>query len=164
MSGKKPGGREAMFCRYLAALGDPREAAVLAGFKSNSRNAAAKLITRADIAKECEQISKNLPRHCITARQGLERLAFGSVGDALELLYIDESLDLTRLQYLDLFCVSEIKRPKSGGVEIKFYDRLKALTILLENEENHETPGADSLFRALEATAALCGAGDCGED
>ena len=164
MPTKKPSEREAMFCRYLAALGNPREAALLAGIKSDSRKAAAELITRADIARECERISKDLPQLRISARRGLERLAFGGVGDALELLYIDECPQSADLQSLDLFCVSEIKRPKGGGVEIKFHDRLKALAALLESEEKGEAPGADSLCRALEAVAASSKAGDLGED
>ena len=158
MSGKKLVGREAMFCRYLAMHGDPQQAAVLAGFKSNSRKAAAKLITRADIARECEKISRELPRLHFSAKRGLERLAFGGVGDALELLYADEMPEPTRLQCLDLFCVSEIKRPKGGGVEIKFFDRLKALCLLLEHDEHEQASGAASLYRALEAIAASQGA------
>jgi hypothetical protein len=31
------------------------------------------------------------------------------------------------MESLELFNVSEIKKPKGGGIEIKFFDRLKAL-------------------------------------
>lgn len=33
---------------------------------------------------------------------------------------------------MDLFNISEIKRPKGGGLEIKFFDRLKPLEKLQE--------------------------------
>lgn len=56
--------------------------------------------------------------------EGLERLAFGNVTDAIKLLFCDE-LNTRILNKLDLFNISEIKRPKGGGIEIKFYDRLK---------------------------------------
>jgi len=155
VTNKKLTAREAMFCRYLAALGDPREAAVMAGYGSTSRKAAAELITRGDIKHECERLAKNMQRGgcSLTARRGLERLAFGGVGDALQLLYIDDMPDTLKLEKLDLFCVSEIKRPKGGGVEIKFHDRVKALLTLLEYEQSDEAPGAASLYKALSNAA-----------
>ena len=48
---------------------------------------------------------------------------------------------------MDLFLVSEIKRPKDGSMEIKFFDRLKALEKLGAGGE-HET-GAKQLFDAI---------------
>ena len=56
-------------------------------------------------------------------RQGFERLAFGSVTDAVRLLF--EEGTTSSLEGMDLFNVSEIKRLKGGGMEIKFADRLK---------------------------------------
>ena len=154
---KKLTSREAMFCRYLSALGDPYEAAVLAGYGGDSRKQAAQLITRTDITRECETLAKNMPHPALSALRGLERIAFGGIGDALRLLYIDEAPDPSFLQELDLFCISEIKRPKGGGIEIKFHDRTKALLALLEHEEQTETPGAASLYQALENSAYRAG-------
>ena len=163
MPAKKLTTREAAFCRYLIALGDPRQAAVLAGFEPEICRGAAQLVTRADIIRECKKISKAMLRLKLSPRRGLERVAFGGVGDALALLFMDEAPAPERLQCLDLFSVSEIKRPKGGGIEIKFHDRLKALLTLLEYEGHEEAPGAASLYRALEAAASL-EAGDPGED
>ena len=42
--------------------------------------------------------------------EGLERLAFGNVTDAIKLLFCDE-LNTRILNKLDLFNISEIKRP-----------------------------------------------------
>ena len=46
--------------------------------------------------------------------EGLERLAFGNVTDAIKLLFCDE-LNTRILNKLDLFHISEIKRPKGWG-------------------------------------------------
>ncbi|MCL2068818.1 MAG: terminase small subunit [Oscillospiraceae bacterium] len=88
-----------------------------------------------------------------SARRGLQRLAFGGVGDVLELLFLSENPGLEHLRGLDLFCVSELKRTDKGGLEIKFHDRLKALEVLLAHEIDNEAPGAVSLYKALAASA-----------
>ena len=66
----------------------------------------------------------------------------------VKLLFCDE-LNTRILNKLDLFNISEIKRPKGGGIEIKFYDRLKALQCLQElyNGQSSDTSG---FYRALE--------------
>ena len=50
------------------------------------------------------------------------------------------------LKKMDLFCVSEIKRPKDGSMEIKFFDRMKALEKLSEGESGD---GAASFYEAI---------------
>ena len=52
------------------------------------------------------------------------------------------------LEEMDLFSVSEIKRGKNG-VEIKFFDRLKALEKLEALTESRESDTARELFRAI---------------
>lgn len=73
-------------------------------------------------------------------RFGYERLAFGNTADAVKLLFTDEPLSEDLSQY-DFFQVAEIKRPKEGALEIKFFDRLKALEKLesLQQSEHHST-------------------------
>ena len=85
-------------------------------------------------------------------RRGFEQLAFGSVTDAVRLLF-EEELNRAALDEMDLFNVAEIKRMKGGGMEIKFADRLKALQCL---EQMEGASGNDSgdFYRALEQTAA----------
>lgn len=56
---------------------------------------------------------------------------------------------------MDLFSVSEIKRPKDGSMEIKFFDRLKALEHL-ESETEGETTARD-FFDAIGKSADSCG-------
>ena len=49
---------------------------------------------------------------------------------------------------------SEIKMPKSGGIEIKFFDRLKALEKLKEISHSSSGDSALPFYDALERSAA----------
>lgn len=60
-------------------------------------------------------------------REGLKRLAFGEIKDAVLLLFAQEGDILSQLPGLDLYNISEIKRPKGGGMEIKFLTELRLL-------------------------------------
>lgn len=62
-------------------------------------------------------------------RRGYERLAFGTIADAVRLILAEEP-NLPELGKMDLYNIAEIKRPKGGGMEIKFFDRIKALQCL----------------------------------
>ena len=78
-----------------------------------------------------------------TAEDGLRRLAFGDIADAVRLLYHSpESLEelecMSGLESLNLFAVSELKKGRDGLLEVKFYDRLKALQLLGELESGRE--------------------------
>ena len=70
-----------------------------------------------------EQKKKNL---LYMACSGYERLAFGNIVDAIKLVY-SENFNLNEINELDLFNISEIKKLKDGAMEIKFFDRIKAL-------------------------------------
>ena len=87
--------------------------------------------------------------------EGLRHLAFGEIQDAVRLLYAPEEQILPALGEMDLFNISEIKRPKGGGMEIKFFDRLKALE-KLQALEAAEGNTAAAFYQALEA-GAKCG-------
>lgn len=80
--------------------------------------------------------------------QGLERIAYANVGDAVKLLFMDQ-LSVRALRRLDLFAVSEICKRKDGGVEIKFYDRFAALRALQELYGGKEVDAA-GFYHALE--------------
>lgn len=62
---------------------------------------------------------------------GFARLAFGCVSDAITLIFKDEVSE-SDIEKMDLFNVAEIKRKKGGDIEIKFFDRLKALQSLTD--------------------------------
>ena len=86
-------------------------------------------------------------------REGLRRLAFGEIQDAVLLLFEEENEILEKLSKLNLYNVSEIKRPKNGGMEIKFFDRIKALEKLRETELEVNSSEPLSFYRALEEGA-----------
>lgn len=54
---------------------------------------------------------------------------------------------------MDLFNISEIKRKKGGDIEIKFFDRLKALEKLQQLCDEKETLTGSSLYSAIAASA-----------
>lgn len=61
---------------------------------------------------------------------GLLKIATGKTNDALALIFFQDELTAEKLKALDCFQISEIKRDKDGGVQIKFYDRREALELL----------------------------------
>lgn len=80
------------------------------------------------------------------ASLGYQRLAFGNISDAVSLLYIEHPTP-EQLKSMDLFMVSEIKKPKDGMLEIKFFDRLKALEKL--ETAGNPADGVKDLFDAI---------------
>ena len=72
------------------------------------------------------------------ASAGYYRMAFGGVAGEM-----------------DLFMISEIKKPKDGMLEIKFFDRLKALEKLGCQQEN--SAGVSGLFDAIGRGAKTLG-------
>lgn len=94
---------------------------------------------------------------------GLSRLAFGDIQDSVRLLFESEENILSSLPTLDLFNISEIKRQKGGGMEIKFFDRIKALEKLREIIGSDEKHTSASFYEALEKSAASVKEGCKGE-
>ena len=141
--------KEKAFCRVYSALNNLKEAAVHAGFPAESaQKTAEELIAREDISKEVSRlVAKSSDSLCDRAIAGLLRLAFGNFDDCIKLLYCDEEPDLSAM---NLFNISEIKRPKGGGLEIKFADRMKALALLYEIGKQSEDEESMSFFEALE--------------
>lgn len=80
------------------------------------------------------------------ARCALARMAFGSVNDAVRLLGMEEPLSPEELSGLDLFSVSEIRQVKGGGMEIKFSNRLDAIKLLWELEQQESAGQEMSRF------------------
>ena len=146
--------KEKLFCSYYASFGDARGCAARAGYYISPAKSAQKLLARADIRAEIERLEKERKGFSAQVEKGLCRLAFGSVADALRLMLCEDTLSAEEIEKLDLFNVSEIKRPKGGGLEIKFFDRLKALEKLAAiggGEENSQS----SFIKALSEGARL---------
>ena len=82
-------------------------------------------------------------------------IAFGSCCDAVRLV-LGEEFSSEGLEQLDLFNIAEIKKPKDGSLEIKFFDRIKALENLARMEAERTDPGASvTFYRALEESASV---------
>ena len=130
------------FCCNYVLLGSIEEAAVRAGIPRENALAEGIELLKAD---ECQQLIAQLRElladsGSVTA--GLKRLAFGSCTDAVYLVFADELPPAEVIGKLDLFNVSEIKRVKGGGVEVKLFELESAFT---------DRCKAESLIKALTA-------------
>lgn len=142
--------KEELFCLHYASTSDPRASAAGAGWLIAPDKRAEKLLQREDIRERIATLSASRLKPC--AADGLSRLAFAPVTDAVKLLLFSEGMTDETIEQLDLFNVAEIKRPKGGGMEIKFFDRLKALEKLSACCAVEES-GENALLRAISAGA-----------
>ena len=146
--------KERLFCMYYCQSRDPRKAAAKAGYSVLRGRAAAKLLGRTDIQAELERLDTNLTVTDGEIISGYRTLAFGSAADAIRLLTEDADVSAAQLEEMDLMNISEIKRPKGGGLEIKFFDRLKALERLQTLAAQAEDKGLAPFYSAIENSAA----------
>ncbi len=141
--------KEIEFCRYFAICRDARESAAKAGFAFPERSGM-RLLARDEVISEIERISQKNTT-VTSAVDGLKRIAFGSVADAVRLILEPEAVDTEKL---DLFMVSELKCTDKC-IEIKFYDRIKALTALLEvstmSDDNTTSQFVEAIFKGASA-------------
>lgn len=143
---KKPNRKEMLFCLYYAQDRNGRAAAAKAGY-ADPAQAAVRLLGRQEIRRA---ITENIPSPRADPAEllsGYRKLAFGSGADALKLLF--GSVPPEDFETLDLFNVAEIKRPKDGALEIKFFDRLKALEHLQQLSDADRADPALPLYHAL---------------
>ena len=144
--------REKEFCACFAETGDVKLSARLSGYRLNSRAKGLKLLARDDIQTEINRLVKSKEKLARTlASVGYQRLAFGNTSDAVSLIYSKDPGE-AELGSMDLFMISEIKKPKDGSLEIKFFDRLKAL-------EKLEQISSDSPFVNLFDAIGEAGSG-----
>ena len=117
-----------LFCCYYAKLGNIFEAALKAGFSQQTALAEGiRILSQSKYKKLVSKLSGEKMQSKELISTGLERLAFGSSNDAAFLVFSEENITPERIASLDLFNVSEIKKVKGGGVEVKFFDRQKAM-------------------------------------
>jgi hypothetical protein len=140
--------REKEFCRIFAETRDKRRSAYEAGYKILPNKSALKLLEKQKVRNYLDSILNKQDGFHGEVEAGFRRLAFGSSADAVKLLFSDNLTD-EQIESLDLFNVSDIKKPKGGGIEIKFFDRLKALE-MLSAVSNEKSDGALPFYKALE--------------
>ena len=144
--------KEKEFCRFYSVCGNHREAAARAGIAFPDR-AGLKLLQRQEIADEIS-VQKESAGRIADASDGLRRIAFGSVADAVRLIFLNGE-ECPDTDSLDLFMVSEIKRSGNGGIEIKFFDRLKALDMLMSSAPGCGEGSAPFIDAIMKGAAAI---------
>ena len=149
--------RRRAFCVYMARGFPPEEAARKAGFGAGDCGMqSAALLGDAKVRRSIARLRKELSfgAPASLARAGLERIALGDAAGALPLLSGEggPASPAPPIPVGDLFHVAEVRLPKGGGVEIKFCDRLKALS-LLAGLDGGEQNAAGSLLAALARSA-----------
>lgn len=146
--------REGLFCIYYAECFDAALAAKKAGYKSNCEQKGLVLLTKENIAKKITQVLKTRENVLSQiALLGYEKLSFGSIADAVSLMYMDKP-EKEELRNLNLLNISEIKKLKDGAMEIKFFDRLKALSSIktaTNNAQNGVTNLVDAICMGAES-------------
>ncbi len=153
MSEKKLTKKEQDFCRLYVKLRNPREAAQRSGFTILPESRALSLLSKKHIKKRISELEKENKTDNALISAGLQRLAFGSVCDAVKLILSVNDDKSPDVEALDLFNVSEIKFTSGKGMEIKFFDRLKALERLSVIANENSDSGALSFYEALERSA-----------
>lgn len=148
---KRLNAKELLFCKYSAAHYSPREAAAKAGYLFPEKTGM-KLLSREKIRDAIKEI-ENLKPDCGEVADGLRRIAFGSIADVVKLMTAE---DVTSLNFdeMDLYMISELKFAKSGGIEVKLHDRIKALEKLGELSDASSDGDPSAFLEAIEMGAA----------
>ena len=81
--------------------------------------------------------------------EALKEIAFGRVNRGVELTFLSEP-SAQRIRKMDLSAVAEFKRNANGTVEVKFVDRVKALSALYEMLGTGDANEAAEFLEALE--------------
>ncbi len=144
--------RERLFCGYFACTGDAALSAKKAGYANEPALTGDRLLCDEAVMEEIDrQLCLRNKTMARLATIGYRRLAFGSICDPLRLLFMEQPT-AEELEGMDLMMISEIKRNRDGMLEIKFFDRLKALEKLGSRQE--DSSGVAGLFDAIGRQAA----------
>lgn len=150
--------KEELFCQFFAQSCSPRESAAKAGY-SFPEKTAINLLSQERIQNEIHSLFKEGAKRSLNEQvvSGFKRLAFGSIADAVSLMLLDGEPSPRALEEMDLFCVSEIKKPRDGALEIKFFDRLEALEKLAELSDKNSSESSVPFYQAIEQGAKAIG-------
>lgn len=150
MNEKKLTKKEIEFCRWYVRLRNPRESALRSGFTILPEQRALSLLSKKSIRQKIAELEKENSADSKLISAGLQRLAFGSITDAVKLILSTSDNTSPDIDSLDLFNVSEIKFTSGKGMEIKFFDRLKALEKLSDLSTDDDNDGMLSFYQAIE--------------
>lgn len=146
------------FAAVYARGANAEEAAISAGIAPvRAKLDGLKLLLKSTVRRQVRRARAALFSDEAEVRSGLERLAYGRANDAVALAFCEE-VTPEMLAGADLYNVSEIKKVKGGGVEIKFFDRQKALEALAElNDRQQRDKRARSLVEEIYGRAETPG-------
>lgn len=138
------------FAQMFVRTRNGAEAAVMLGAQADeAKKIEAKYLANEKVKAEIRKLDRADQQTLCYIKTGLSRLAFGAVNEAAALIF-DEEVSRDDILKADLFNVSEIKKIKGGGVEIKFFDRQKAMEKLVElDPELKEVSDAEEFLNAL---------------
>ena len=154
MNDKKLTKKELDFCRWYVKLRNPRESAIKAGFDLLPEHKAIYLLGKNEIREKIKEMETFNKADSDLISAGLCRLAFGSIADSVKLLLSCKEDEIPPVDSLDLFNISEIKFTYGKGMEIKFFDRLKALEALKEMQGENSENSSLSFFEALNSSVS----------
>ena len=142
------------FAKMFVRTRNGSETAVRLGASpEDAKSIEADLMASAAVKREIRRLDKEDAQTLCYVKTGLSRLAFGSINEAAALVF-DEQPERSDILRADLFNVSEIKRVKGGGVEMKFFDRQKALEKLVELDPDlKEVSAAQEFLNAVYGAA-----------
>lgn len=144
--------KEILFCTYYCIKQNGAEAAYKAGYSVMPERAAMKLLRKEKVRERIAQLLRDSRVSGSEVEAGLRRIAFGCIGDAVKIA-LNENISEDELKAMDLFGVSEIKVSRGKSVEIKFFDRIKALEKLSQLVRDNAVSSTDSFFKAIEEGA-----------
>lgn len=138
------------FARLFARTRNCRESAMGVGFDWNDAVLKGEeLLANKNVRKQLEKIDREDKQSLCYVKAGLTRLAFGAVNDAVALVF-DDDVTYEKVIKADLFNLAEIKKIKGGGIEMKFFDRQKAMEKLVEFDPNlKEESDAEKFIKAV---------------
>lgn len=151
--------RKKRFADILACCCDSELAAELTGSSpTQAREEGIALLESRYVQNRLRKLMRQRRELSASARSGLERLAFSRCNDAVTLAFLPtEAINRSMIRKMDLSCIASIKRDKDGGVDIKLFDRERALEALMRLDES-ETLGssAEDILSALSEPYGEC--------
>ena len=141
--------KQRIFCYYFVETGNPEKAFDIANMKNSVENIPKLMLDesiRSEIKRIYEYKKQNLS---MKAEIGYERLAFGEIFDCIKLIFLKD-IENYEIENMNFFNISEIKRLKDGTMEIKFFDRMKALEKVEQTESKKSENEILPFYSALE--------------
>lgn len=148
--------RMKLCCHWYALTANAAQAACLCFSRMEQQQRALQMLSSPAAGAYLAKIRSCAPcKHEPDVREGYRRLAFGSISDAVKLMFAPEE-NQPEIDSLDLFSVSELRRGK-GTLEISFFDRLDALDRLAREEAENSAKDGLGFYQAIQEGAAALG-------